>query len=237
MWTAAVSKRACRCAGIAKSGAPAAAMAELHNTRAPPISLYLAQFGPPPDGFAKRETRVVCHMLHLHTFGTCWHVELPELGGPAFGSVRAHACSVSLRAAVSMSPRFSKMFSILRRAHAPVATLEQFGGGVWWRIWWDTRPIVAHLEDTVWPCCRSQACPRALGGSVCIAAPAGLVLPHFGRGCQTRPLVGRGLAPHGGNHYRHASGRRPRPHRWRLGGCPQGPGPRPLRHAVCQKLT
>lgn len=54
------------------------------------------------------------------------------------GSVRAHAAAVNLRAAVSTFPGFSEVGNILRRVHADV----------WWPNWWDTRPIVAHLEDT-----------------------------------------------------------------------------------------
>lgn len=55
MWTVAVEKWAQRCADIARSGAPAAAAAELYKTRALPTLLYLAQFSPLPGGFEKRE--------------------------------------------------------------------------------------------------------------------------------------------------------------------------------------
>lgn len=117
------------------------------------------------DHTTQRKTRLMgCDLTaqeDMHIFGsvlsrrpqagthacTCKHTDLPALGGPHFGSVRAHVAAASLCAAVSAFLGCPEVGAILRRAHAHVATLEEFGREVWWPSWWDTRPIAAHLED------------------------------------------------------------------------------------------
>lgn len=82
---------------------------------------------PLPEGVERVEVRLLGKMLHApgNTFGVRWQVDLPSIGGTAFGSVRGHAAGVALRAAVSTFRRFDEVIGMVRRAHADVATLAE----------------------------------------------------------------------------------------------------------------
>lgn len=86
------------------------------------------------------------HLLR-NSLGRHWHLDLPALAGPQFGSARAHLAAARTRAALVTFPEWRAMALRLQAAMSQHATLAEFGAGQLWPSGWDGPPYVAHLAE------------------------------------------------------------------------------------------
>ena len=146
---ASLSKWRTRAVSIARTGALASAAVRLHNTRAAPVTLYLAQLLMPPKDMRRRESFTLHKLLHLppnvFDYGSLFCLDC--IGGPTLTALLPCMLAASLRTAIKICPIWTGLLQLLRVATEEHVSFARALRGDVWSDLWDSAPFAWNLQQ------------------------------------------------------------------------------------------
>ena len=147
-WSAPEAKFLDRVNRIYASGASIAMSTYSYNVKAVPVTLYVAQLIPLPDGWQKKERGALFKITHManNSVDTAAFFHLNTLGGPKIRSLTVSARAAMMRTARNSVPEWPSWKEQIIRSAQDSLPAVLWGRGEFQGRFWDSTPIAFNLS-------------------------------------------------------------------------------------------